>query len=332
MNKSTLIPRARFAALPTPIEPLPRLSALLGGPRLYVKRDDLTGLAFGGNKTRKLEFVLAEAQAQGARTLITVGAAQSNHCRQTAALAARAGMDCILVLSGEPEEAASGNLLLDHLFGTEIVWTSRAERETVLRKTFDIAWEGGRRPYLIPLGASNALGALAFEAAFQEFLAQTKMPQAPVTAVDWIIVASSSGGTQAGLALGARRAGWNGRVLGISIDEPAPELQAMVAEMASGAADRLGEELTIHPEEIHVNADYLGEGYGVMNDAERQAIRLFARQEGLLLDPVYTGRAAAGMLDLIHRGFFRPGETILFWHTGGTPALFASHYAATLER
>lgn len=332
MIKGSLVPRARFATLPTPIEPLPRLSAMLGGPRLYVKRDDLTGLAFGGNKTRKLEFVLAEARAQGARTLITVGAAQSNHCRQTAALAARAGMDCILVLSGEPEETASGNLLLDQLFGAKIVWTSRAERESVLRATFESAWEAGRRPYLIPLGASNALGSLAYEAAFQEFLAQIKTPQAPVTVVDWIVVASSSGGTQAGLALGARRAGWTGRVLGISIDEPAPDLQAIVASMASGAADRLGEELVISPDEILVNADYLGEGYGVMGDAEREAIYLFAQQEGLLLDPVYTGRAAAGMLDLIRRGFFRPGEAVLFWHTGGTPALFASHYAAILNR
>jgi D-cysteine desulfhydrase family pyridoxal phosphate-dependent enzyme len=327
LSHGSLIPRTRFAALPTPIEPMPRLSGLLGGPRLLVKRDDLTGLAFGGNKTRKLEFVLAEAQANGARTIITVGAAQSNHCRQTAALAARAGLGCILVLSGEPEEHASGNLLLDQLFGAEIVWTARPEREAALQKTFDTAWEEGRRPYLIPLGASNALGTLAYEAAFQEFLAQE-----PPQKVDWIVVASSSGGTQAGLALGARRAGWQGRVLGISIDEPASELQITVADLANAAAERLGEEISLAPEEINVNADYLGEGYGVMGDAEREAIRLFAQSEGLLLDPVYTGRAAAGLLDLIHRGFFKPGETVLFWHTGGTPALFASHYSRSLMK
>ncbi len=327
MTWGSLIPRTRFATLPTPIEPLPRLSALLGGPRLLVKRDDLTGLAFGGNKTRKLEFVLAEAQANGARTLITVGAAQSNHCRQTAALAARAGLDCILVLSGAPEEPFSGNLLLDQLFGAEIVWTSRPEREAALQKAFDIAWEEGRRPYLIPLGASNALGSLAYEAAFQEFLEQSKVQQ---RAVDWIVVASSSGGTQAGLALGARRAGWAGRVLGISIDEPAPDLQGIVAGLANAAADRLGEKIALLPEEIYVNADYLGAGYGVLGDAEREAIGLFARQEGLLLDPVYTARAAAGMLDLIRRGFFQSGETVLFWHTGGTPALFAKPYAGNL--
>src|SRR5512144_1371947 len=143
------VPRLSFAHLPTPIEPLPRLSAALGGPNLLVKRDDLTGLAFGGNKTRKLEFVLAEAQANGARTLVTVGAAQSNHCRQTAALAARVGLDCILVLSGEPEEQPTGNLLLDELFGAEIVWTTRAGREAALQQAFEDAWTAGRRPYLI---------------------------------------------------------------------------------------------------------------------------------------------------------------------------------------
>src|SRR5512140_979856 len=154
MSAFSIIPRIRLAALPTPIEPLPRLSGVLGGPRLLVKRDDLTGLAFGGNKTRKLEFVLAEAQANGARTLITVGAAQSNHCRQTAALAARHGLDCILVLSGEPEVQPSGNLLLDQMFGAEIVWTTREKREKALDVAFDAAWEAGRRPYRIPLGAS----------------------------------------------------------------------------------------------------------------------------------------------------------------------------------
>jgi len=324
MTAHSLVPRIRLAALPTPVEALPRLSAQLNGPRLLVKRDDLTGLAFGGNKTRKLEFVLAEAQANGARTLITVGAAQSNHCRQTAALAARAGLDCILVLSGKPEEHSTGNLLLDELFGAEIVWTSRSEREATLQKTFETAWENGRRPYLIPLGASNALGSLAYEAAFQELMAQSVQ-------ADWIVVASSSGGTQAGLALGARRANWPGRVLGISIDEPAADLQRIVAGLATAAADRLGEKLVMSPAEILVNADYLGEGYGILGAAEREAIQWFARYEGLLLDPVYTGRAAAGMIGLIRQEFFKPGETVLFWHTGGTPALFASRYADDLR-
>lgn len=327
------VPRVRFAALPTPIEPLPGLSAALAAsgvhrcPRLLVKRDDLTGLAFGGNKARKLEFALAEARANGAKTLVTVGAAQSNHCRQTAALAARMGLGCILVLSGQPEENPSGNLLLDTLFGAEIVWAGSESREAVLQRTFNTAWEEGRRPYLIPLGASNGVGTLGFEAAFHECMDQAA---AQNLAIDWIVVASSSGGTQAGLALGARRSNWSGRVLGISIDRPEQDLQLLVSRLANDAAERLGQTFRLSPEEIHVNADYLGQGYGVMGSAEREAIRLFARSEGLLLDPVYTGRAAAGMLDLIRKNFFRPDETVLFWHTGGTPALFAGRYARSL--
>jgi D-cysteine desulfhydrase family pyridoxal phosphate-dependent enzyme len=319
VKPSAVIPRVRFAELPTPVEPLPRLSAALGGPRILVKRDDLTGLAFGGNKTRKLEFVLAEAQAHGARTLVTVGAAQSNHCRQTAALAAKAGMGCILVLSGVPEDPPTGNCLLDRLFGAEIVWTSYPEREAALERAFEAAWEAGRRPYLIPLGASNALGALGFEAAFQELLEQS-------VHVDWIVVASSSGGTQAGLALGARRAGWPGRVLGISIDQPAAELRVTVASIATAAAERLDLPIRIEPGDVLVDDGYLGRGYGIVGPPEQEAIQQFARLEGLLLDPVYTGRAAAGLIDLARAGFFKAGESVLFWHTGGGPALFAGGY------
>ncbi len=318
-----MIPRIRIAILPTPVESLPRLSAYLGGPRLWVKRDDLTGIAFGGNKVRKLELLLAEAQANGARTLVTVGAAQSNHCRQTAALAAHYGMHCILVLSGDPSQSPSGNLLIDEMLGAEIVWTDRQNRETVLRQTFDHAWESGRRPYLIPLGASNPLGALGYMFAFEELLTQQVQP-------DWIVVASSSGGTQAGLVLGARRAGWKGRILGISIDAKDTDLQEIVSHLATEASDLAGQRVEFKPADILVNDDYLGEGYGVMGAPEKEAIQAFARQEGLLLDPVYTGRAAAGMIDLIRRGFFKPRDTVLFWHTGGAPALFAENYQANL--
>ncbi len=319
-----MIPRVRIANLPTPVESLPRLSASLGGPHLWVKRDDLTGLAFGGNKTRKLEFVLAEVQANGARTLITVGASQSNHCRQTAALAARAGLDCILVLSGDPSMSTSGNLFLDRLFNAEIVWTSLEERSEVLQRTFDTAWSDGRRPYLIPLGASNAIGALAYVYAFDELMRQPIKP-------DWIVHASSSGGTQAGLILGALRSGWPGKILGISVDEPAEILRKTVAALAGEASDRLGEKILFKAEDVLVNDDYLGDGYGVMGASEKAAIQLFARKEGLLLDPVYTGRAAAGLIDLIDKGFFNPEETVLFWHTGGVPALFAEPYINQLS-
>jgi D-cysteine desulfhydrase family pyridoxal phosphate-dependent enzyme len=318
-----MIPRVRFAYLPTPVEAMPRLSAALNGPRLWVKRDDQTGLAFGGNKARKLEFLLAEAQANGAKTLVSVGAAQSNHCRQVAAMACRYGLDCILVLSGNANQQPSGNLLLDGLFGSEIVWTTRPERESTLQRVFNEAWSAGRRPYLIPLGGSTGVGSLGFEAAFHELLAQGVNP-------DWIVVASSSGGTQAGLALGARRANWGGKVLGISIDEPEDELQRIVAEIANQAASELGDPLRLSPTDICVNADYLGAGYGILGVPEIEAIRLFAQTEGLLLDPVYTGRAAAGLIDLVRKGFFKSNETVLFWHTGGTPALFAEQYGAFL--
>ncbi|HLE16551.1 MAG TPA: D-cysteine desulfhydrase family protein [Anaerolineales bacterium] len=318
------VQRVRFANLPTPVEPMPRLSAALDGPRLLVKRDDLTGLAFGGNKTRKLEFLLAEARAHGARTLITAGAVQSNHCRQTAAAAARFGYDCILVLAGEKPGGISGNLLLDHVFGAEIVWTGRATRRQALDQAYQAARDGGRRPYLIPYGGSSPTGALAYAGALMELLEQGTRP-------DWVIFPSSSGGTQAGLALGAYLGDYPGKVLGISIDEPAGVLQERVAELAGKAAGLLGEALVIHPAEVLVNDSYLGQGYGVMGEPEREAVRLFAHQEGLLLDPVYTGRAAAGLIDLIRKGRFGKDETVLFWHTGGGPALFADNYRDDLS-
>ena len=315
-------PRLRLGTLPTPVEPLPRLSARLGC-QLFVKRDDMTGIAFGGNKVRKLEFVLADAVAHGAKTIITVGAAQSNHCRITAALSAKLGLHCILVLSGSPPENPNGNLLLDYLLGTEIVWSTREQRDEMLKQTFDEAWVAGKRPFLIPLGASTPVGTLGYLEGFREFIQQG-------VEVDWIVVASSSAGTQAGLVLGAIQAGWNGRILGISIDHKASVLQDMVAELAMETADRVRQKVRISRDMIRVSADYLGDGYGFMGQSEKDAIQLFAREEGLFLDPVYTGRAAAGMLDLAANGFFKPHERILFWHTGGTPALFADSYAGDL--
>ncbi len=318
-----MIPRVRFAQLPTPIEPLARLSAVLGGPRILVKRDDQTGLALGGNKTRKLEFLLAEAQANGAQTLITAGAIQSNHCRQTAAVAARYGLSCILVLAGAPPADRSGNLLLDHLLGAEIVWCDQETRDITLKETFNQAWTEGRRPYLIPYGGSNPAGAVAYAFAMDELLAQNVEP-------DWIVFPTSSGGTQAGLALGARRSGYRGKLLGISVDRPANELAEWVASLAAETSEKYGTRMRFEPGDILVNSDYLGDGYGMMGMPEREAILLFARYEGLLLDPVYTGRAGAGLIDLIRGGFFKSSDTVLFWHTGGTPALFASPYANKL--
>jgi D-cysteine desulfhydrase family pyridoxal phosphate-dependent enzyme len=312
-------PRQKFATLPTPIEELPRLSQYLQGPRLMIKRDDLTGLGLGGNKNRKLEFLVAEALANGARTLVTTGAVQSNHCRQTAAAAAHFGLDCILVLAGQPPVHSTGNLLLDHLFGAEITWTAPHERDQTLKNTFNQAWQQGRRPYLVPYGGSSPTGACAYAFAIQEVVTQ-------ITTIDWIVFASSSGGTQAGMVLGAKLFGYSGRILGISVDESQLTLQTRVANLASATADFLGEKVVFSPSAILVNADYLGEGYGILGQPEKEAIKIFARMTGLLLDPVYTGRAAAGLISLIRDGFFHRDETVLFWHTGGAPALFADRY------
>ena len=224
-----MLPKIPLAHLPTPVEPLTRLSAALNGPEILVKRDDQTGLAFGGNKTRKLEYLVADAQAQGARTLITGGAVQSNHCRQTAAAAARLGMDCTLVLTGEAPSAPSGNMLLDQLFGARTVYTSKEQRDATMQAVVDEIAAAGQKPYLIPYGGSNAIGAAAYAFAVQELVSQG------ITA-DWIVFASSSGGTHAGLAVGTRLFGFEGQVLGISIDEPMDVLTMRVAKLATETA------------------------------------------------------------------------------------------------
>ena len=315
------IPRVHFAHLPTRIEELPRLTEHLKGPKILVKRDDQTGLAFGGNKTRKLEFLIAEALEQGAKTLITGGALQSNHCRQTAAAATRFGLDCILVLNGEMPDQPSANLLLDQMFGAELVTIKdRALRDQTLHETYDRAVAEGRKPYLVTYGGSSPTGALGYAFAMKEFMEQN------VTA-DWIVFGTSSGGTHAGLVLGQRLFGYAGKVLGISIDEPEDWLKNRVSGLASEASEKMGERIEFRLEDVLANEEYCRAGYGVLTDAEREALKLFAKYEGLLLDPVYTGRAAAGMIDLIRQGFFKQDETVLFWHTGGQPALFAEKYA-----
>ena len=318
-----MIERLHFAHLPTPVEALPRLTAVLQGPQLLVKRDDQTGLALGGNKTRKLEYLLAEAQSQGARTLITAGAVQSNHCRQTAAAAAKFGLDCILVLFGDPPNPPDGNHFLFHLLGAELVFTERDKVPAKLTEVCEQAQADGRQPYLIPYGGSNPTGASGYVNAMLELAGQGCRP-------DWIVFPSSSGGTQAGMLVGARKSGFAGRILGISVDEPAGVLQPRVADLATQTAAFLGEPFRFTPEEVWVNDAYTGAGYAILGEPEIEAVQLFAREEALLLDPVYTGRAAAGLIDLIRRGFFPKGDTVLFWHTGGSPALFAGKYQGRL--
>ncbi len=320
------LPRARMAHLPTPIEPMPRLSAALGGPNLWIKRDDQTGLALGGNKTRKLEFLVAQAQANGAQTLVTAGAVQSNHCRQTAAAAAHFGLQCILVLAGNQPGHTSGNVLLDELLGAEIVWTERAVRDQTLKQTFEGAWEAGRRPFLIPYGGSSPTGAASYAYAIKELVDQCVDSSLRIPVPDWIVFASSSGGTQAGMAAGVKLFPTPCKVLGISIDEKANVLKSRVADLANQTLQLFDAPLRLSLDEILVNDDFITPGYGVMTAVEKEAVQLFARQEGILLDPVYTGRAAAGLINLHRQGFFRPGENVMFWHTGGTPALFADQY------
>ena len=315
-----MFPKLSFAHLPTPIEDMPRLSKLLDGPELLIKRDDQTGLAFGGNKTRKLEYLMAAAIEEGADLVLSTGAAQSNHCRQTAAAAARSGLECTLVLVGPEPEQASANLFLDRLLGAKIIWTDKSNRDKDLQQAYDDALESGKKPYLIPYGGSNEVGAYAYYQAYAELYKQLNC-----NIVDWIVLASSSGGTQAGLAIGIGK-DLTPKLLGISVDEPATNLQNNVYSIIEQYQIRTGMKTNLTIEDILVNDDYIGDGYGIMNEKDREAIHLFAENEAILLDPVYTGRAGAGLIDLIRKGFFKKEERVLFWHTGGTPGLFADRY------
>ncbi|NLF01333.1 MAG: D-cysteine desulfhydrase family protein [Anaerolineales bacterium] len=313
------LPRVRLAHLPTPLEPLPRLTDQMAAAELWIKRDDLTGLATGGNKARKLEFLAAAALAERADTLITCGAAQSNHARQTAAAAAKLGLAATLVLRGQELPQMQGNLLLDRLLGADVVW---AQDQPIAERMTEVAADlrrSGRRPYVVPYGGSDAIGASGYAAALAELLAQSA---AQDLAFDSIVVASSSGGTQAGLVVGARALGYAGRILGISVDLPAEALRRRVAGLATETAALLDVNAVFALGDVEVDDSYVGAGYGMVSQLERGAIQTMAHAEGILLDPVYTGRAFGGLLDLIGRGAFPPGQRVLFWHTGGTAGVF----------
>lgn len=319
------IPRVRLATLPTPLQPAPRLSAALGGPQIFVKRDDLTGLAFGGNKTRKLEYLMADAQRQGADVVLTVGAAQSNHARQTAAAARQLGLRCILVLTRSQHNELQGNLLLDALLGAEVQLIDPAPDRPAAQVMEEIAARErarGHRPYLIPGGGSNGVGCLGYVGCALELAWQ--LAQEGIRA-DYVYVASGSGGTQGGLVLGARLYHAAYQVVGISPGSPATVVRQNCARVATEGARRLGVDLTFGPEDFTVSDAYVGPGYAVLTPAAAEAIRLFAQTEGIILDPVYTAKAAAGLIDHIRRGQIRSDQTVVFIHTGGTPALFAYH-------
>jgi len=317
------LPRFPLAHLPTPLEELKALSRQLAGPDILIKRDDQTGLALGGNKTRKLEFLLGDALAKGADTLITLGAVQSNHCRQTAAAAAKAGLRCELILNGKKPEQANGNLLLNEILGANLHWIERPQRAAKLQELDAQLRAQGRQPYLIPVGGSNGVGATGYVVAMQELAEQLRLSG---RRVDHILFGTSSGGTQAGIVLGARIAGITSQLHGLSIDKNDPEhfeYETEVAQIANDCAAYIGSDVRLTRDDVKVVYGYKGEGYGVVGDLEREAIRLLARSEGIVLDPVYAGRAFGGLVDLIRKGIFKKGETVLFWHTGGAPALFA---------
>jgi len=316
--------RARFCHLPTALEPLPRLSAELGGPQILVKRDDATGLAFGGNKTRKLEFLIGQAQGAGADTLVTAGGVQSNHCRQTAAAAARHGLACALVLQrrvawNHPGYEQGGNVLLDRLAGAEVLLVERAaDLAAELERTAERLRGRGRRPFVIPVGGSTPVGALGYVSAGLELMAQAEASARPI---DAIVHASGSGGTQAGLLVALEALGAEAPVVGISVSEARAALEATIADLARRTAALLG---SAAPPDARVEAldRYVGADYGQPTAGMREAVRLCAALEGLFLDPVYTGKAMAGLIDLIRAGRFGRGQTVVFLHTGGTPALF----------
>ena len=302
---------------PTPVEPLDRLTDWLGGPRLLVKRDDQTGLALGGNKARKLAHLCAEALALGCDTLVTGGGPQSNHCRLTAAAANRLGLRCHLALASGGAGPPTGNLLLDHLLGAELHATKAREYyeiEAAIEQVAEEVRAAGGRPYAIPVGGASVTGALGYVEAARELAAQLAEP------VDWIVLADGSGGTHAGLL-----AGLDGptEVLGIDVGTR-PDLDERVPELAAATAGDAG--LPAPTAAIHVDHTRFGAGYGKPTPECLEAIRASARLEGLILDPVYTGKAMAGLVGWIREGRFSDRQSVLFWHTGGAPALFAGSY------
>lgn len=322
----TRFPRRRYTPGPTPLESLERLSESIGGPNLFIKRDDLLGLAGGGNKTRKLEFLVADALARGADTLVTVGAVQSNHCRLTLAAAATEGLRCRLVLeervpdSYDPE--ASGNNFLYRLMGAEEIRVVEGGTD-LAEEMADVARElaaEGRRGYTIPGGGSNALGALGYVTCALELVSQALDEGLPI---DHIVCASGSGGTHAGLVAGLSAMNVDIPVTGISVRAPSADQEAKVRSLAGEVLELLGVDAELDPQRVTVLDDYVGPGYSIPTPSTLDAVRTLAREEGILLDVVYTGKVMDGFLDLVRSGRFDADANVLFLHTGGAPSLFA---------
>ncbi len=323
-------PRRRYTEGQTPLEFLPRLSAALGGPNVYIKRDDLLGLAGGGNKTRKLEFLVADALAQGADTLITCGAVQSNHCRLTLAAAVKEGLKCRLVLeervAGSYKPQASGNNFLFHLLGVETVKVvpGGSDMLKAMQGMADELAAQGRKVYIIPGGGSNAIGATGYVACAEEILAQAFDKG---VSFDHIVTTSGSAGTHAGLVTGFFGNNSNIPVVGVNISRKQDVQTELVYNLVQATAARVGVKQPVPREAVQCIDEYVGPGYSLPTAEMVAAVEMVARLEGILLDPVYTGKAMAGLIGLIRQGFFRKGANVLFVHTGGSPALYA--YAET---
>lgn len=322
--------RAPLSHVPTPFEEMPTLAAELGGPRVFVKRDDQTGLAFGGNKARKLDFILADAVAKGSDSVITWAGVQSNWARMTAAGARRLGMDPILVLQrreGQSIAPADGNLLLDKILGADVrLLEPDGDREATVAAIAAAERESGRNPYVVSVGGSLTgggmdlpLGAVAYAGGFRELIGQAR--DAGVT-VTHVVHATGSGSTQAGLIVGARALAPEVRIIGISTGRDKAASEANVLAIARETAAAMGLDVEIGPDDVVVHDEYVGEGYGILNPGVVEAIAQTARTEGILLDPVYTGKAMTGLLDLVATGEFTSTDTVVFLHTGGAPALF----------
>jgi 1-aminocyclopropane-1-carboxylate deaminase/D-cysteine desulfhydrase-like pyridoxal-dependent ACC family enzyme len=315
------VPSVALAQYPTPVEEMARLRAAIGaGARLLVKRDDAIAFGFGGNKVRKIEMVAARAQADGADLLITTGGVQSNHCRVTAAAAARLGMRCVIVANGTPPARLSGNALLDSMYGAEVRYVgSRDDRAPAMEDAAATWRERGGRPFVIPLGASTPLGALGFVRAVGEMIDQ--LPDPP----DYIFHSTSSGGTQAGLVAGCALHGIATRVIGISADETVAGIQATVSGIVAGIGGLLGIDGRMLAASCAIDADdrFIGEGYGVPSAASREAQALLGSTEALVVDHTYTAKALAGMIGWLREGRIPRDATALFWHTGGQVGIFA---------
>jgi len=317
-------PRLRFAHLPTPLEPMANLSRLLDGPNIWVKRDDCTGLAGGGNKTRKLEFLMADAEQQGADTIITQGAVQSNHARQTAAIAAKLGYECYLLLenrtgSDDPDFLANGNVLLDDIYNARLsdfpAGTDMNQEMLSLAEELRVA---GKKPYIIPGGGSNRIGALGYVNAAYELVGQCNDQGLKV---DHIVHATGSTGTQAGLVTGLTAIHSGIDLMGISVRALKEAQEENVYRLACETAELIGSSAALNRSDVVANSDYVGEGYGMPTDGMIEAVEMTARHESILLDPVYSGKAMAGLIDLVRQGFYRREENIVFIHTGGAQAL-----------